>query len=108
MEPGMGTRRDALPRPPPLRELIWEAPLVPVGFAATAGLLLDRYVGLPIVAWGLGLVAAFSAWGKLFRKNSPRAVVALWVAAGFLAGGYHHYHCNLFPSDDVGNFAADE
>lgn len=104
----MGTTRAVVPRPPPLRELIWQSPLVPVALAATAGLLLDRYVGLPLAAWGGGLVAALVAWAVLFRKESPRAAVALWVAAGCLAGGYLHSHRHLFPADDIGHFATDE
>src|SRR5262249_18312159 len=104
----MGTTRAAAPRPPPLRDWILESPLFPIALSATAGLLLDHYVALPIAVWGVGLVTAFAVWVKLFRKESPRAVAALWVAAGFLAGGYHHYHCNHFPSDDIGNFATDE
>jgi competence protein ComEC len=93
---------------PPLRDLIWESPLVPVALVATAGLLLDRYLAIPVAAWGVGFIAAFAAWVRLIRKNTPRAAAALWLAAGCLTGAYHHYHRNLFPSDDIGTFATDD
>src|SRR5258708_32627383 len=90
---------------PPLRELIWQSPLVPVALAATAGLLLDRYLGLPIAVWSVGLAVAFTAWVVLFRKHSPRAAAGPWVSARGLTGAYHHYHRNLFAAHDIGNFA---
>ncbi|MFL5342313.1 MAG: ComEC/Rec2 family competence protein [Gemmataceae bacterium] len=93
---------------PPLRDIVWSAPLVPPAVAATLGLLADRYLGVPVYLAIAGLFAAFLSWLILSRRNRPHAEVALWVAVGFLAAGYHHGWRNVYAPDDVGEFAAPE
>ena len=36
-------------RPIAVLESIWRAPLVPIALAATAGIVLDRYAGVPLL-----------------------------------------------------------
>ena len=97
-------------RRPSLRDdPLWRAPLVPVALAATAGVALDRYVGLPlpislIVALG-GLVAWAAA---LFGRRSGLAMVYLWLTAAALMSAYHRLHREWFAADDIGNFATSE
>ncbi|MBX9581799.1 MAG: ComEC/Rec2 family competence protein [Gemmataceae bacterium] len=77
------------------------APLVPVAVAATAGLVADRYGGLPIGAELLAAAAAMVVWlVQLLRAEA--AAVWLWVAAGALAAAHHHAHRNGFGADDIG------
>jgi competence protein ComEC len=104
----MGRHENHLLKPPPLRELIWESPLVPVAIAVTAGLVLDRYLEMTL-AYSIAIVAgAAIAWLLLLKRKSRFAPFALWVAAGGLAGNYHHLYRNVYPGDDIGNFATAE
>jgi competence protein ComEC len=91
--------------PEAVAESIWQAPLVPVALAGTAGVALDRLIGVPfafsVLLGGLALVA-FGIW----RPSRPGLVyLALaWVALG---AGYHHLRRDLYRDDDVGHLAAD-
>ena len=64
---------------------IWSAPLVPVALAFTAGIVLDRYLGIPIL---FGLVAAIGglvAWlaAAMGRRSSlPVLYLAIAVFIG--------------------------
>ena len=94
-----------VPKPPPLRDLIAESPLVPVAIAATIGLLADRYLGLPITFELVVLIAAFICW-LAFSSRRPRlAPAALWIAAGCLTAIHHHAHRNSFAVDDIAGIA---
>src|SRR5258706_9096549 len=96
------------PKPPPLRELIAESPLVPFALAATFGLLVDRYVGIRIGVVGGVAFLAFVFWFLLQRRRSRAAPAALWIAAGCLAAIHHHAHRHIFRSDDIANLADHE
>jgi competence protein ComEC len=83
------------------------APLVPVALAATAGLLADRYVGVPL---GPGLIAAVVAlvgW-VVTRSAAPHAAFGwLLVCVAALAAVHHHSYRNAFRADDIGHFTKD-
>jgi competence protein ComEC len=93
------------PKPPPLRDLIAESPLVPVAIAATAGLLADRYLALPFTFEFVVFVLAFVCWFALTRRLPGRAPIALWCAAGSLVAIYHHAHRNSFGDNDISAIA---
>lgn len=97
---------DALPRPPV--EPAWvefaRAPLVPVALAATAGLIVDRYVGTSTEAALLTAVAGLIGWLAL-RNRKTAAIALLWLAFAGLAAGYHHAHRHSFDADDIGAVA---
>jgi competence protein ComEC len=84
------------------------APLFPFAVAATAGIVADRYLGVPSSAWFLTAVTSLLTAAIAIRGNDLLRLGALWVAAGGLAGAYHHGWRNDFPADDVGNVAAVE
>ncbi len=95
---------------PPPRELppAWtefaDAPLVPFALAASAGLIADRYVGVPFDAALLASGAAVVAWFAL-QGRSPIAIGLLWFAVAGAAAAHHHGHRHRFPPDDIGAVA---
>ncbi|HZT81801.1 MAG TPA: ComEC/Rec2 family competence protein [Gemmataceae bacterium] len=94
---------------PPFPGNIWRAPLVPVALAATAGIVADRYLALPLVGSLLGVVVGLVAWGIGFacrQRGLPLVYLALAVASLFAA--YHHLRHDVYAADDIGNLAADE
>lgn len=83
--------------------LFRQAPLLPIAGACTAGILLDRYVGVTpaIIIVGLG-GATLAAWALRTRRRY--ALAALWFAALWLGAG-RHYLQQQRPADDVSHFA---
>jgi competence protein ComEC len=84
------------------------APLVPFAAMATLGLVVDRYLAVPVqsilVVAGAGLVV----WLVALRRNDLLALAGLWVFFGSLAGAYHHAWRNDFPAADLGSAASVE
>jgi competence protein ComEC len=93
------------------------APLVPVALAFTAGIVVDRYLSIPIQISSLaafGCLAAFLLGLGSRRQranteigvpsNSSRTLIALWAAIAALGAVYHHYWRNQFTDDDIGNW----
>ncbi|MBM3982501.1 MAG: ComEC/Rec2 family competence protein [Planctomycetes bacterium] len=97
---------DRIPREAPWREFA-RAPLVPVALAASAGLLAERYIEVPL---GAGLIVAAVALVGWFatRATAPQTASAwLLVCAAALASAYHHSHRHSFRADDIARFAKD-
>lgn len=100
--------------PPPaapgvLTDPLWRAPLVPVALAATAGVALDRYFGLPLPVSLIAALAALVAWAvALFGRRSGLAVVYLWLTVAALAAAYHRCYREWYADDDIGNAATPE
>jgi competence protein ComEC len=86
---------------------IWQAPLVPVALAATAGVVADRYTHIPLPISLIAATAGLLAW-TLSRRSSVRSLLYLWSAIAALGAAYHHAHRELYADDDIGRFAADE
>jgi competence protein ComEC len=88
---------------------IWRSPLVPAALALTAGILLDRYLSLPmpvsLIAAAVCLVAWFCA-----RASSHRGLPLVYLALAGAAFGaaYHHYRRDVYAPDDIFSFAKDE
>jgi competence protein ComEC len=85
---------------------IWRAPFVPVALAATAGIVLDRYVHIPVLGSLIATVICFVAWAATRAgRQTGLALVYLHICVMALAAGYHHWYRDGYPSDDIGNFA---
>jgi competence protein ComEC len=85
------------------------APLLPVAAAATAGLVADRYISLPIpLSLGATLLCLI-AWALARgRKRENLALIYLGASFAGLAAAYHHAVRDLYPADDIGEIAIDE
>ncbi|MCO6047670.1 ComEC/Rec2 family competence protein [Aeoliella sp. ICT_H6.2] len=88
------------------------APLVAVALAVMAGIVLDRGASDRALEWpGCGqwwLLSAVLLAAWLWLRSSGRHLtgsVVVLVAAASLAGGWHHWHWNLFSYDDLGRMA---
>ncbi len=89
----------------PLWRSFARAPLVPVALAATGGLLVERYIGVP---WDGGAVAAGAAlvgWFSTRRVNGPVALVWLSLAIAAAAALYHCTHRQVFAAHDISHWA---
>lgn len=93
------------PSPDPAWKEFAQAPLVPVALAVAAGLVLDRYAGIPPQA---GYVAA--AAGLLgFVRSRGRRGGTFWLAvtAAALAAVHHHIYRHTLAPDDIGHVATE-
>jgi competence protein ComEC len=93
----------------PLAASIWQAPLVPVTLAVTAGIVADRYGSIPmafsLILAGASLVAWLIA-RKSRRKGHP--IVYLWMAAAALGAACHHGYREIYAANDIGQLATSE
>jgi hypothetical protein len=90
-------------------EPIWRGPLVPIAFAATAGIWLDRTITLPLF-WTLLTAAAGVLVCQYFtwRQRHAPALILLLGSTLALGAAYHHWRRDVFPSDDVGHYVNEE
>src|SRR6266851_1834307 len=97
-----------LPAPnAPTSVSIWRAPLVPVALAATAGIVLDRYVLIPLPITLVAVLISVLAWTiTRLGKQTGLALVYLGIAVAALGAAYHHWHQNIYPPGDIGNFVS--
>src|SRR5207237_7146897 len=71
----------------------WHSPLVPVALAATAGIVLDRYLDVPIAISLIGALGAVACF--VLNGSGPRrmlGLVYLWAGCAAAGAGYHHLH----------------
>lgn len=88
---------------------MWRAPLVPVALAGTAGIVLDRYLGIPLGFSLLAVVVSLIAWMLAnLSKSKSYSPLYLWLATIALGSSYHHWFRAVFPSDDIGNYASED
>ena len=94
----------------PAARLLWRAqPLVVLVVAFAAGIAMDRYCALPMLAWIAVAGAALVAWVFAFRFRWTRAsAIPLLVAAAAIGGARHHERWYLFPADEIGLAASDQ
>jgi competence protein ComEC len=98
-----------IPEDEVLRESIWRSPLLFAALAFTAGIVLDRLVGVPftisLLTGASGILAfLFARAGKQERL----ALVYLAVAGTALGAGYHHFRRELYARDDIGRLVRPE
>jgi len=85
----------------------WQAPLVPVAAAATAGALADRYAGISLWLSLPAVAACLAAWAAARTgKKTGLSVVYLLASAFALGSAYHHWWRQLGGPDDIGQFAS--
>jgi competence protein ComEC len=103
------------PRAPPaaspgaFARSLWQAPLVPVALAGTAGIVLDRYAGVPVVLGLLGAVVGLAAWAiTAAGRLQPISLVYLALSIVACGAAYHPTRREGFAPDDLGNFALPE
>src|SRR5262245_62103482 len=102
------TRIVAAPRLVFLRK-IWQAPLVVLALAATAGIVLDRHFVIPIAGSLLAAAGFLAAWAiGHIGGGRDVAVVYLWFSVGALGAGYHHWYRELVADDDISQHASEE
>jgi competence protein ComEC len=87
---------------------VWRAPLVPAALAFTAGIILDRYLSVPL---GFSLAAAavcLAAWIAT-SLGSGKGLPLVYLALAGVAFGtaYHHLRRDLGPQD-VAHLAGEE
>jgi competence protein ComEC len=93
--------------PPRPAYTIWQGPLVPIALAGTAGIVLDRYAGTPLVSTLFAAVAGLIAWAIASSGRSQGlALVYLWGSIAALGAAYHHYWREGVAADDIGHFAS--
>jgi competence protein ComEC len=88
---------------------VWQAPLVPIAVAVSAGIVIDRFAGVPVLASLAVGVACLIAY--IVCSAGPRqllALVYLWTAAAALACAYHHWRHTGIADDDVRHLASEE
>src|SRR5256885_1907600 len=75
---------------PPIKR-VWRAPLMPVALAVTCGIVLDRYVSVPLPVSLLTTVSALLAWVVTRNGRQPGLpLVYLALAEAALGAAYHH------------------
>ena len=94
------------PRAPPSTGLFWRAPLVPAALAVTAGIVLDRYVSIPVgVSLGLA-AAALVAWAMARAgDNTGLALTYLALAGVGLGAALHQSRRDETAPDDLSQIA---
>jgi competence protein ComEC len=79
---------------------------VAAALAVTVGVILDRYAFIPLVVSLLTASIALVAWLFTgFGQRTGLPLVYLALAGAALGAAYHHYRRDVYPPDDVGNFA---
>jgi competence protein ComEC len=90
-------------------ENVWRAPLVPLAIAGTIGIVVDRSAPVPMLFSFLVIIASMAAWiGSRLGKQQILGAAYLWLGTAGLGALYHHVHQQVFPRNDIGNYAAAE
>jgi competence protein ComEC len=85
---------------------IWQAPMVPIALAATAGIVADHYAAIPLLFSLLFVVVSLVAWlATRTRTPGGLSLVYLGLAAAALGAAYHRWYLDGYPPGDIGNFA---
>lgn len=92
-----------------LSDAVWQAPLVPVALAFTAGIVLDRYAEPPLVFSLVGVLVCLIAWAVTRNRRPAGLPLAyLFTAVAALGTAYHHWYEAEYAPDDIGNYATEE
>src|SRR5262249_38746107 len=88
---------------------VWQAPLVPAALVITAGIVADRYIGIPMAVSLLAAVAGLIGWAVVsLGRSSGLALIYLGLSGAALGAAYHHWRRDVFAPNDVGNLASSE
>src|ERR1700693_3537812 len=86
---------------------VWQAPLVPIAIAVTAGVVLDRAFDVP---FAVSVIAA-GAFLLAFVVNRARPLLALlylWAGCAALGCAYHHLRRHDRAADDIRHLANED
>ncbi len=88
---------------------VWLAPLVPAALALTAGVLLDRYISLPLMGSSIAAIVCLVAWFCV-RVGAPRGLPLVYLTLATVAFGaaYHNYRREVVANDDISHYATEE
>jgi competence protein ComEC len=104
--------RPPTPRAPVLQLLpgnIADAPLVPFALAVTAGVVADRYAGVPLAfSLLLALAGVVASMLAMRQAQNKLPLVYLAVSAAAFGAAYHHWQRDVYAPDDIGNYAKPE
>jgi competence protein ComEC len=100
----------ARPRVPSALSLsIWRAPLVPLALAGTSGIVLDRYVNVPLAFTLVAAAAALVGWiSTVHGATAGPPLIFLWAGVGALGAAFHQNYRGAYAADDIGRFATSE
>jgi competence protein ComEC len=90
----------------PFIQSIWQAPLVPVAVAVTAGIVLDRKIEVPLFFSLPASLVLLAVW--FWNRHKSRVqfpLLYLAFACGAAAAAYHHWHREIYAANDIGEFA---
>ncbi|MBM4068319.1 MAG: ComEC/Rec2 family competence protein [Planctomycetes bacterium] len=94
-------------RGPDFAAHVWSAPLIPAALALTFGIVLDRYLVIPIAGSLITAAILLVAWMiASFGRETFLALIYLWGGVGALAAAYHRWHLDGFRADDISRYAA--
>ncbi len=84
---------------------VWRSPLVGAALALTAGIVLDRYLGIPLL-WSLLAAPVALIFWWVARTAEQRGLPLIYLALSGVAVGaaYHRWYEEVYPSDDIGHF----
>jgi competence protein ComEC len=86
-----------------------QAPLVVVAVALATGIVADRFVPIPFVAWLTVAAGGLIAWISFARRGyAVTAYVALMIAVTACGAARHHGHWRLFSNDELGRYAREQ
>jgi competence protein ComEC len=87
----------------------WQAPLAPAALAATAGVVADRYLDVPLPLSLAAVAAGLAAWAlALSGRQAGLPLLYLLGSVAALGAAYHHAYREVFAQDDVSRFASAE
>src|SRR5438132_6982955 len=87
---------------PGIQDSVWRSPLVGAALALTAGIVLDRYLGIPLPFSLLAALVGLVAWW-IMRSAAPGLPLLYLALSGAAVGAaYHRWYVEVYPSDDIG------
>src|ERR1051326_627544 len=82
---------------------LWRSPLVPVALFLTAGIVLDRKLGIAFIPAAGALVVFLVVWIISASKGTAtNPVFWQWLAVAAFGAAYHHVQQHFYAPDDIG------
>jgi competence protein ComEC len=81
---------------------------MPAALAFTAGIILDRALIVPPLAWVALLGVGLIGWTAALHKSPAAGLAFLWLTVAAVGGMRHHGYRYVFAADDIGRLASDD